>query len=92
MLKKMFGLEYEYSDGSASYNLFETFDLAKEHFLDTSLWTEDCQPKYIFSAVFNSERIYLESYSDNTKLWNYDDCSDTIISDGDILYPQGIIK
>jgi len=64
--KKMYAVEYT-TDGSSSYDIFETYDDALKfaNSNDNSI--------FLFEADFNVDRIYKDS--DNN--WNYNDSSDT---------------
>lgn len=75
-VRKMYGVEYTYSNGSGSYDIFETLEDAKKYCSNSKRWNENLIPLFIFSADFNSELVYFDEMSQG---WNYDDYSDTIL-------------
>jgi len=64
----MYGVEYK-TDGSSSYDIFETYDdaLAFANSNENSM--------FLFTADFNTDRIYQED-----SIWNYEDFADTFIN------------
>lgn len=77
----MYGVEHCYIDnGRSTYEIFNSLEKAKEFVKNNQNWTENNKPLFIFKAMFNKELIYRQG-----KEWNYDDFSDTIISDYEII-------
>ncbi len=77
----MYGVEhYYYSDDSSTYEIFESIEDAY-NYCNSSKWTDDNIPMFIFKAIFNLDLIYKEEDG----IWNYDDYVDTIVGNYEII-------
>lgn len=70
----MFAVEYRYycDETWGNYEIFATIEEARKY-IDLINQEQIKFPLYLFTAQFNKERVYLE----DSKAWNYEDCSDT---------------
>ena len=84
--RKMYAVEYMCSDGSASFDIFETLEEAEKHcdknFVNDcgeKIWGKDCVPLFIFSADFNVDDIFTEENENGVVIgWNYEEHFDMI--------------
>ena len=79
--KIMYAVEHYYTDDRSTYEIFETLSEAENFCLDKNNWDKNHFPLFIFKADFNSELIYQEENGN----WNYDDFSDTILANYEII-------
>ncbi len=71
----MYGLEYKSYDESRTFDIFKTFKGAENRAKEIHKLGCQYSPLFISKAEFGTKRIYKENGA-----WNYDDCSDTLIS------------
>lgn len=80
-LKRMYAIEkLDVMDNHSTYEIFPSLKKALDFADELKNWKGVHIPLYIFRAYFNKDRIFFED-----KGWNYEDFSDTIISETEIL-------
>lgn len=79
--KRMYAVErFDVMDTHSTYEIFPSLKDALNFAEELKNWKGVHIPLYIFRAYFNKDRIYFEDRG-----WNYEDFSDTILSEAEIL-------
>lgn len=79
--KTMYAVEHYYTDDCRTYDIFETLDDAENFTSEESNWDKNHFPLFIFKADYNIDLIYQEENGN----WNYEDFSDTILGNYEII-------